>query len=80
MSHEARFLPTSWLHPVPLEPVSAQYSMTAERIRIQGDLDRFYSTRQALETGDASVYTVAGGVAYMYWRMTTLEHPYFQER
>ena len=54
--------------------------MTAERIRIQGDLDRFYSTRQALETGDASVYTVAGGVAYMYWRMTTLEHPYFQER
>ena len=80
MSHEARFLPTSWLPPVPSEPVIAQRAMTAECIRIQGDLDRFYSTKQALETGDASVYTGAGGVAYMYWRMAMLEVPYFQEQ
>ena len=80
MSHEARFLPTAWLPAVPTDKVGLQWTITNELIRIQGDLDRFYSTKQALELGDASVYTGASGVALMYWRLASLEVPYFCEQ
>jgi hypothetical protein len=46
----------------------------------QGDLDRFYSPKQALELGDPSVYTGAGGVALMYLRLAALDAPYFAEQ
>jgi len=78
--HEVRFLPTAWLPVVPADHAAAHRSLTNELIRIQGDLDRFYSTKQALELGDASVYTGASGVAYMYWRVASLEAPYFAEQ
>ena len=75
-----RCLPATWLPEMPVDHVAAQRSLTSELIRIQGDLDRFYSTKQALELGDASVYTGASGVAYMYWRLASLDAPYFAEQ
>ena len=72
--------PPAWLPAMPADHLTAQRSLTGEFIRIQGDLDRFYSTKQALELGDASVYTGAAGVAYMYWRLASLDAPYFSEQ
>jgi hypothetical protein len=78
--HELRFLPTEWLPSLPLDNSIVSRSLSSELIRIQGDLDRYYSTKQALEMGDASVYTGASGVAYMYWRIASLNAPYFAEQ
>ena len=81
MPPEVRWLPASWLPPAgEPESLAAERALTAEFIRIEGDLDRFYSPKQALELGDASVYTGAAGIAYMFWRMAALEAPYFTEK
>ena len=80
MSGGARFLPTSFLPAVPADAATAQRTMTGELVRIQADLDRFYSPKQALELGDPSVYTGAGGLALVYLRLAALDAPYFAEQ
>lgn len=76
---DTRCLPAAWLPSLPPDHASHQ-SITCELIRITDMLDRHYSTKQALEMGDASVYTGAAGLAYMYWRLASLDAPYLSEQ
>ena len=76
MLPEARFLPLRFLPPTPQDAVAASKVMAHECLSIRRRIDKEYSTKAALAAGDPSVYTGAAGVAYMYWRLATMDSHY----
>ncbi|KAJ1494730.1 hypothetical protein T484DRAFT_1877134 [Baffinella frigidus] len=76
MLPQARFLPLRFLPPTPQDAVAASKVMAHECLAIRRRIDKEYSTKAALAEGDPSVYTGAAGVAYMYWRLATMDSHY----
>jgi hypothetical protein len=64
------------LPPAPQDAPAACKILAHECLAIRKLIDHDYPTRRALEEGDPSVYTGAAGIAYMYWRLATMDSHY----